>query len=81
MSVVIPDETLQQTGLTEREALVEIACHLFDTGRFALWPAAKLVGMSRVEFEGELARRKIAIYRPTVEDLAEEMAALRRLGI
>ena len=50
MPVVISDETLRQAGLTEREAVVEIACRLFDAGKLALWPAAKLAGMSRVEF-------------------------------
>ncbi len=81
MPVVIPDETLRQAGLTEPEAIVEIACLLFDAGKLALWPAAKLAGMSRVEFECELGRRKIAIYRPTAEDLAHDLAALDRLGI
>lgn len=81
MPVVISDETLQQAGLTEREALVEIACRLYDAGKLALWPAAKLAGVSRVEFEGELGRRDIAIYRPTPEDFAHDLAALDRLGI
>ncbi len=80
MPVLISDETLQQAGLTEREALIEIACRLFDIGKLHLWPAAKLAGMSRVEFEQELENRKIPIYRPTLEDLAEEMAELKRLG-
>jgi predicted HTH domain antitoxin len=80
MPVVIPDETLEAAGLTEREAVVEIACHLFDAGKLALWPAAKLAGMSRGEFEAELGRRKIAVYRPTVEDFANDLAALKRLG-
>jgi predicted HTH domain antitoxin len=81
MPVVIPDETLLAAGLTEREAVVEIACHLFDAGKLALWPAAKLTGLSRGEFEAELGRRKIAAYRPTEQDLADDLAALDRLGI
>jgi predicted HTH domain antitoxin len=80
MPVTIPDETLESAGLSEREMLIEIACRLFDAGKLALWPAAKLAGMSRVEFEGELVRRDIYIYRPTEEDFLEEMAALKRLG-
>ncbi len=80
MPVIISDETLQQAGMTEREAVIEIACRLFDAEKLHLWPAAKLAGMSRVEFEGELIKRQIPIYRPTLEDLNEEMAALRRLG-
>jgi predicted HTH domain antitoxin len=81
MPVVISDETLKEAGLTEHETALDIACWLFDAGRLALWPAAKVAGMSRVEFEGKLGRRGIAIYRPTPEDIAEELAALDRLGI
>ena len=80
MPVVIPDETLKQAGLSEREALVEIACRLFDAGKLALWPAAKLAGLSRSEFEVELMARKISVYRPTEQDLADDLAALDRLG-
>jgi predicted HTH domain antitoxin len=78
--VIISDETLVQTGMTEREAIIEIACRLFDAGKLHLWLAAKLAGLSRLEFEKQLSDRQIAINRPTVEDLAEEMAELDRLG-
>src|SRR5262245_44850549 len=81
MPVVIPDETLEAAGLTEREAVIEIACHLFNSGKLALWPAAKLAGMRRGEFEAELGRRKIAVYRPTEQNFADDLAALNRLGI
>ncbi len=81
MPVVIPDEVLKEAGLTEREALIEIACRLFDIEKLHLWPAAQLAGLTRVEMEGELAKRNIPIYRPTVEDLEEELAAMDRLGI
>lgn len=81
MPLIIPDEVLQQAGLTEREALLEFACRLFDIGKLALWPAAKLARLSRVEFEDELHKRKIPIYRPTVEDLNHDLAVLDRLGI
>ena len=79
MPVVIPDEVLTEAGLSEREALIEIACRLFDLEKLDLWPAAKLAGMSRVQFEGELMRRRIPIYRPTVEDFLQDVAALERL--
>lgn len=79
MPVVIPDETLERAGLTEREVAVEIACHLYDVGKLALWPAAKIAGMSRSEFEAELMGREIPVYRPTLEDLAHDVATIRRL--
>jgi predicted HTH domain antitoxin len=81
MPVIISDETLEKAGVTECEALIEIACRFFDTGKLHLWPAAQLAGMSRSEFEVELTNRQIPVYRPTLEDLAEEMAALKRLGL
>jgi predicted HTH domain antitoxin len=79
MPVIIPDEVLQAAGLSEREALIEIACRLFDAGKLELWPAAKLAGLTRMEFMAELRLRKIPIYRPTLEDLADDLAALKRL--
>ena len=79
MPVIIFDETLRAAGLTEREAVVEVACRLYDAGRLALWPAANLAGMGRSEFEGELMRRQIPVYRPTEQDLADDLAALERL--
>jgi predicted HTH domain antitoxin len=77
----IPDELLKEAGLTEREALVEFACRLFDAGKLSLWSAAKLAGLDRPGMEDALLERGIAIYRPTVTDLADDLAALDRLGI
>ena len=78
--LVIPDETLREAGLSERDALVEFACRLFDAGRLTLWGAAKLAGLSRVAFEEELRARQIAWLRPDVSDLTDDLAALDRLG-
>ena len=80
MPLIISDEQLREAGIDEREARIELACRLFDIGRLALWPAAKLAGCSRrSEFEGELRKRNIPIYRPTIEDLETDMETLRHL--
>jgi predicted HTH domain antitoxin len=76
MPVIIPDETLKQAGLTEREMKVEIACRLYDADKLELWPAAQLAGVSRGEFEDELMSRRIPVYRPTVEDFQKDLKAL-----
>ena len=73
MPVVIPDETLSEAGLSEREGLVEIACRLFEAGRLTLWSGARLAQLSRVAFEQELRARHIALYRPTVADLQADL--------
>ena len=81
MPLVIPDDILATAGLSEAEARVEVACRLFDAGKLPLWDAAQWAGLSRVEFEGQLLERGIAIYRPTSEDLRNELEAMDRLGI
>jgi predicted HTH domain antitoxin len=79
MPLTLSDEVLQQTGMSADEARVEIACRLFDAGKLALWPAAQLAQMTRVEFEGELMKRKIPIYRLTLEDFEMELETLEHL--
>jgi predicted HTH domain antitoxin len=81
MPLIIPDETLKEAALNEREALVEFACRMFDAGRLALWLAARLAGLTRVLFEVELRARGISVYSPGPDDLADDLAALDRLGI
>jgi len=77
LPVIISDEALRQTGLSDEEALVEIACCLFDAEKLHLWPAAKLAGLSRGEFESELASRGIDVHRldQTYLDHELEMSA------
>jgi predicted HTH domain antitoxin len=80
MPLTIPDDLLREAGLSEREALVEFACRLFDVGKLPLWSAAKWAGLTRTEFEEELRRRNIPIYRPGLADLADDLSTLDRLG-
>jgi predicted HTH domain antitoxin len=80
-TLIVPDEVLRQAGLSEREALLEFACRLFDAGRLSLWTAAQLAGLDRNGMEDALLERNIPIYRPTAEDLAQDLANLDRLGV
>jgi predicted HTH domain antitoxin len=73
MTLTIPDDILQQAGLTEHEALVEFACRLFDAGRLPLAAAARLAALSRAEMEDELGRRGIAIYRVNVDTVKSKV--------
>ena len=73
MPVIIPDETLKQAGLSEREALIEISCRLFDAGKLHLNQGARLAGMTRNEFESELMSREIDVYRIDEEYLRHEL--------
>lgn len=81
MPLTLSDDVLKQTGMSVDEARVEIACRLFDAEKLDLWPAAQLAELSRAEFELELARRKIPIYRLTSDDLLNEQKSLDDLGM
>ncbi len=72
MTLHIPDDILTEAGLTEQEALVELACRLFDAGRLAKSSAARLCVMDRPSFEAELRRRGLAVYRTTLEDYEQD---------
>ena len=62
------------------QTVIEAACRLIDAERLSLPAGAKFAGLSRAAMEGELRRRGIAIYRPTVEDLRQDLDVLRNMG-
>lgn len=72
MSLNIPDDILKEAGLTEGDALIELACVLFDKGRLGKGAAARLCGLDRTGLEAELHRRGLAVYRTTLEDYEQD---------
>jgi len=81
MPLTIPDSVLEQAGLSEAEACVEIACRLFEMRRLSLWQAAQWAGLDRVEMEAALLRRKISLYEIAPGQLDAELEAMDRLGV
>ncbi len=81
MPLTISDDVLHEAGLNVIDARIEFACRLFDAGKLTLWSAAKLAGQDRITFEAELGKRHIPIYRPTVKDLTNDLAAFQSMGI
>lgn len=81
MPLTISNKLLQDAGMTENEARTEIACRLYDAGKLSLPAGTRWAGLRRSEFEHELLQRKMPLCRPTVEDLADDLAALDRLGV
>jgi predicted HTH domain antitoxin len=80
-TITIPDALLKEAGMNEPEAVVELACRLFDVGKLRLMSAARLAGLDRVGMEDALLQRKFAIYRPTLDDFAHDLAVLDKMGI
>lgn len=76
----IPNNVLQQAGIAEREAVVELACRLFETGRLSIFFAAQLAGLAQPDFEDMLRERNIPMYRYTEDDLQNDLRTLRQSG-
>ncbi len=77
MDLHIPDEILKSANLTPETFRLEAACRLFDAEVLAMREARLLSGLSRPAFENELVRRGIAVYRPRLDDVLQELAEIR----
>lgn len=67
MSLVIPDQILQSTRMSETELRQEIAVLLFQKEKFTLGQASQLAGMNQLHFQHLLASRKIPIHYDVTE--------------
>jgi predicted HTH domain antitoxin len=79
MGVVIPDDILRQAGITEQEALIELACRLFDSDRLDFPAAARLAGLERVQFERELRTRNLPVIHYTQDDFRQDLETIEHL--
>lgn len=78
MSVVIPDEILTITRMTEAEMRQEIAVMLFEREKLTLAQASRFAGMHRVAFQHLLASRQIPVHYG-IEDLEQDIQTLREM--
>lgn len=80
MPLTIPDEWLRDAGITPDDARLEFACRLYDGGRLSFGQAIRWSGLTRTGFEAGMLARGLPLYRPTVEDLQQDLDTLARLG-
>ena len=79
MPLLISDELLDEAGITESDARVEIACRMFDGGRLSLVQAMRWAGLTRTAFEESLLDLGLAVVRPTLQDFQQDLKTLDRL--
>lgn len=75
MSIVISDELIDATHMTQAELLQEIATSLYEKGKLSLGKASKLAQMNRIQFQFLLASRQIPI-NYGIEDFDAELKTL-----
>lgn len=79
MGMVIPDEVLQASRLTETELMIEIAVMLFQKEKLSLGQASRLANLGHLEFQHLLASRDRSVHYD-VPDFEEDLETLRELG-
>jgi len=79
MPIVIPNEWLTEAGLSEREALVEIACRLYDAGKLTMPQATRWAGVTRTELESALWERGLPLIRVDDHYWQQDLETLERL--
>ena len=68
MSVIISDEDVKRSGLSEAQFKIEIAQHLYATNIFTLGQAASFCQISQAEMMEVLGSKKIPVHY-SIEDL------------
>lgn len=75
MYIEIPDDL----GVTEEQARLDFAVGLYSSHSASLARAARLAGLSRVDFQRILSERGIPVAYDS-SDLDDDIATLKRLG-
>ena len=79
MTIIISDEILKASEMSEKEFLLEIAIMLFQQEKISLAKASKIAGMNQIKFQTLLAHRGICIHYDVAE-FKEDIKALREGG-
>ncbi|MBW4527235.1 MAG: UPF0175 family protein [Phormidium tanganyikae FI6-MK23] len=67
MSLVISDDLVRASGLSERELFLEIVLMLFRQDKISLGKASELMGMHRMQFQKLLDDRGICVHYDVAE--------------
>lgn len=79
MSLVISEDIVKASGLSEQELIIELVLLLFQQGKISLGKAAELLNISQVRFQKILSDRGINIHYD-VEELQEDIQHLTAKG-
>jgi predicted HTH domain antitoxin len=80
MSLVISDEIVKASGLSEEELLLELVVLLFQQDKISLGKAAELLEMPQIRFQRLIADRGICVHYDVAE-LQEDIQHLTAKGL
>ena len=77
MSLVIPEELLKASRMSESELMQEIVLMLFQQEKLTLGKASRLLSLSPIALQRLLASRKICVHYD-VEDFRYDLKSLQK---
>ncbi|NER21042.1 MAG: UPF0175 family protein [Symploca sp. SIO1C2] len=80
MSLLISDELVQASGLSEPELLQEFVLMLFEQEKITLGSASRFLGMTQLEFQALLTEKNLCLHYD-VNELHEDVKNLQELGL
>ncbi len=78
MTITIPDDALSGAEWKENELRLELAVALFQQEKLTLAQAARLAGVSRIQFQHVLAGRGLSVHF-TLDDWRDEERSLEKI--
>jgi predicted HTH domain antitoxin len=79
MSLVISDDIIRASGLSEADFLLEIIIPLFQQEKLSLGKASEILGMPQIRFQRLIADRGICVHYD-VADFQEDLQHLTEKG-
>ncbi len=76
MGLLIADELVRASGLSEQELFLKVVLMLFQQEKISLGKASELIGMHRMQFQELLAHRGICIHYDVAE-FQEDLKVLK----
>lgn len=80
MSILIPDDILRATRMTENELKLEIAIMLYKQEKISSGKVRAWTGLTVIEFQHELAKRGLLI-NYDVEDFQSDIRTLQSMEL
>ncbi|MBE9142883.1 UPF0175 family protein [Planktothrix mougeotii] len=80
MSMLVSDEIIQASGLSEQELLLEIVMMLFQKDKISLGKASELLGIHRMQFQKLLADRGLCVHYDVAE-FKEDLKIVQEVGL
>jgi len=80
MSLVIPNDILQASRMTEDELKLEIAIMLYKQEKISSGKVRAWTGLTVIEFQHELGKRGLCI-NYDVEDFQSDIQTLQSMGL